>query len=162
MFVTKLILFVTMFHVPTIFMLSESPIRSRFLSTAKFLIGACSVISIWSMQLIMLFFYSMLLQEILHFALQKHFSILTCLTSFAIAKHISSVLKAISLLGWLCVCSGHFVGRTAVSRKFILTWHRGYRDHKGGSPRARLTIALRCCWPLRLSQMWITRVHNFW
>ena len=43
----------------------------------------------------------------------------------------------------------------------ILTWHRGHRDHEGGSPKVRLTIALRWCWPLRLTQMWSTRVRNF-
>ena len=27
----------------------------------------------------------------------------------------------------------------------ILTWHRGHHDHEGGSPKVRLTIALRWC-----------------
>ena len=35
--------------------------------------------------------------------------------------------------------------------KFILTWHRGHRDHEGGSPRRRLAIALRLRSPLRIS-----------
>ena len=39
--------------------------------------------------------------------------------------------------------------------RFRLTWHRGHRDHEGGSPKAGFIIALRWCCILRLTQMWL-------